>query len=341
MTKTILVTGGAGFIGHHFIEHILVNTDWNIVNLDRLDFSGNYNRLHELSESHSPDVMKRLRCIFHDLRAEINPHVAKMIGDVDIVAHLAAGSHVDRSITQPIDFVMDNVVGTANILDYARKVDNLERFVYFSTDEVFGPALDGSCFSEYDRYNATNPYSASKAGGEELVVAYENTYGLPAIITHTMNVFGERQHPEKFVPLCAKKVMDNETVYIHADPRTMVPGTRHYVDARDVAEAVLFLLTEVDYSKLPAPPRGASIQKFNVAGTTAISNLDMAKLIAEHQGKELKYELAAIPSNRPGHDLHYSLDGTRMADMGWKANSPYTRMQEVLDWTIANKRWLQ
>ena len=143
------------------------------------------------------------------LKSEINPWIKKEIGDVDIILHLAAGSHVDRSIDYPMEFVLDNVVGTANILEYARKINEskkLERFIYFSTDEVFGPAPKGVDYKENDRYNSTNPYSATKAGGEELAVAYENTYKLPVYITHTMNVFGERQHPEKFIPMCIKKL---------------------------------------------------------------------------------------------------------------------------------------
>ena len=126
-----------------------------------------------------------------------------MIGRVDYISHLAAGSHVDRSITHPMEFVMDNVVGTANILEYARKLDHLERFAYFSTDEVFGPA---PLLIIKMTDTPTNPYSATKAGAEELVVAYENTYGLPSMITHTMNVFGERQNAEKYIPMVIRKV---------------------------------------------------------------------------------------------------------------------------------------
>ena len=161
---------------------------------------------------------KRLKIVFHDLKSEINPWINKEIGKVDIILHLAAGSHVDRSIDYPMEFVLDNVVGTANILEYARfqnDKNGLERFVYFSTDEVFGPAPKGIDYKENDRYNSTNPYSATKAGGEELAVAYNNTYNLPVYITHTMNVFGERQHPEKFIPMCIKKIRDEETITIH------------------------------------------------------------------------------------------------------------------------------
>ena len=141
----------------------------------------------------------------------------------------------------PLEFVKDNVLGTAHILDFARKCDNLERFAYFSTDEIFGPAPSGVNYKENDRYNSTNPYSASKAGGEELVVAYENTYGLPSFITHTMNVFGERQNPEKYIPMVIKKVRDNELVTVHANSEKTQAGSRHYIHAEDVADALLFL----------------------------------------------------------------------------------------------------
>lgn len=198
--KRVLITGGAGFIAHHLIHYVILNTNWYIVSLDRLDYSGNLNRLDNVLSKLSPEQKSRIKVVFHDLKSEINPWIKKELGPIDIILHLAAGSHVDRSIDFPMEFVLDNVVGTANILDYARSVNDskgLERFIYFSTDEIFGPAPHGIDYKENDRYNSTNPYSATKAGGEELAVAYENTYGLPVYITHTMNVFGERQHPEQ------------------------------------------------------------------------------------------------------------------------------------------------
>ena len=163
--KRVLITGGAGFIAHHLIGQILETTDWEVITLDRLDYSGNLNRLHDLMLSFDPEVRKRVRVVHHDLKAELNPMVCREIGNVDYILHLAAGSHVDRSIEYPMEFVMDNVVATCNILDYARGLDNLERFVYFGTDEVFGPAPDVIKYKENDRYNSTNPYSDSKAGG--------------------------------------------------------------------------------------------------------------------------------------------------------------------------------
>ena len=337
--KRALITGGAGFIAHHMIGQILENTDWEVITLDRLDYSGNLNRLHDLMLSYDPEVRSRVKIVHHDLKAELNPLVRSEVGDVDYILHLAAGSHVDRSIDYPMEFVMDNVVGSVNILEFARTQKNLERFVYFSTDEVFGPAPDGIKYKENDRYNSTNPYSATKAAAEEIAVAYENTYGLPIYITHTMNVFGERQHPEKFIPMCIKRARDGESVTIHSDSTKTIPGSRHYIHAEDVADAVLFLLDyEGEFEKTWG---GAKCPKFNIVGSEELNNLDLATIIAEAQGKELKYEMVDFHSSRPGHDLRYALDGDKMKRLGWEpAKSVRERIAEVTKWTLDNERWI-
>jgi dTDP-glucose 4,6-dehydratase len=337
--KKALITGGAGFIAHHLIGKILRDTDWDIVTLDRLDYSGNLNRLHDLMLSFPEDVRKRVKIVHHDLKAELNPLICSEIGKVDYIFHLAAGSHVDRSIEYPMEFVMDNVVGTCNILSFARTQDNLDQFLYFSTDEIFGPAPDGIKYKENDRYNSTNPYSASKAGGEELAVAFENTYGLPVIITHTMNVFGERQHPEKYIPMCIRKVRDGETITIHSDHTKTIPGSRHYIHAEDVADAVLFLSKSIKY--FGTTWGGAKCPKFNIVGAEELNNLQLAQFIADAQGKELKYELVDFHSSRPGHDLRYALDGTKMKEMGWEPKPVRERLKEVVQWTLANDRWIK
>ena len=337
--KTALITGGAGFIAHHLIARILKDTDWNIVTLDRLDYSGNLNRLNDILEYEcTPEQRKRVRVVWHDLKAELNPLVRKEIGKVDYVLHLAAGSHVDRSIDYPMEFVMDNVVGTCNILDFARSQD-IERFLYFGTDEVFGPAPNDIKYKENDRYNSTNPYSATKAGGEELAVAYENTYKLPVYVTHTMNVFGERQHPEKYIPMCIRRARDGDTITVHSDKTKTVAGSRHYIHADDVASAVLFLL---NYQGTFAPTWGnAKCPKFNIVGSEELNNLELAQIIADAQGKELKYEMVDFHSSRPGHDLRYALDGNKMRDLGWTpAKSVRERIAEVTNWTLNNNRWL-
>jgi dTDP-glucose 4,6-dehydratase len=341
--KRVLITGGAGFIAHHLIFYLLKNTNWSIISLDRLDYSGNLNRLDNIL-SHLPNITKsRVKIVYHDLKSEINPWIKKEIGHVDIIIHLAAGSHVDRSIDYPMEFVLDNVVGTANLLEYARAVNELnklERFIYFSTDEVFGPAPQGVDYKENDRYNSTNPYSATKAGGEELAVAYENTYSLPIYITHTMNVFGERQHPEKFIPMCIKKIRDGELVTIHSDQTKKIPGSRHYIHAEDVAEAIYFILTkkiknDIDFG-------GAKCPKFNIVGSEELNNLELAQIIAKCQNKELKYEMVDFHSSRPGHDLRYSLSGEKMKKLGWEPSIKLTnRIIQVVDWSLKNQNWIE
>ena len=337
--KRALVTGGAGFIAHHVISQILKQTDWEIVTLDRLDFSGNLNRLQDVLKDFSDEDRSRVNVVFHDLKAAVNPLIASEIGKVDYILHLAAGSHVDRSIEYPMEFVLDNVVGTANILDYARNVDNLERFVYFSTDEVFGPAPTGVNYEENDRYNSTNPYSATKAGGEELAVAYHNTYGVPVYITHTMNVFGQRQHPEKYIPMCIKRVRDGETITIHSDPTKTVPGSRHYIHAEDVADALLFLLNQDTIEENNWG--GAKCPKFNIVGARELNNLELAQMIALIQNKQLNYELVDFHSQRPGHDLRYALSGEKMKRMGWEPKPIEERVSEVVRWTLDNPRWIK
>ena len=242
-------------------------------------------------------------------------------------------------VSNPMEFVLDNVVGTANILDYARSVDNLERFVYFSTDEVFGPAPAGVNYEENDRYNSTNPYSATKAGGEELAVAYHNTYGVPVYITHTMNVFGQRQHPEKFIPMCIKRIRDGESITIHSDPTKTVPGSRHYIHAEDVTDALLFLLNQDTIEENNWG--GAKCPKFNIVGARELNNLELAQMIALIQNKQLNYELVDFHSQRPGHDLRYALSGEKMKMMGWEPKPIEERVSEVVQWTLDNPRWIK
>ena len=176
MSQKVLITGGAGFIGHALIEYLLDNTDYEIVSLDRLDVSGNLNRLGTTLQE-NPHWAKRVKVVWHDLKAPVNDFVADLIGPVTHVLHLAAGSHVDRSIENPMDFVMDNVVGTCNILDYARLRlgKKLELFLYFSTDEVYGDIEEGAHI-ETDILKPSNPYSASKAAADMLVLAWARTF---------------------------------------------------------------------------------------------------------------------------------------------------------------------
>jgi dTDP-glucose 4,6-dehydratase len=337
MTKRVLVTGGAGFIAHHLIDTLIQTTDWEIVTLDRLDFSGSYNRLNDILKDYTPEQKKRVKVVFHDLRADINPLTSDKIGGINYVFHLAAGSHVDRSIDYPMEFVQDNVIGTVNLLEWARKM-NLEKFFYFSTDEVFGPAPNGIKYKEHDRYNSTNPYSASKAAAEEICVAYHNTYGVPIVITHTMNVFGERQHPEKFIPMVIRKVSEGKKVTIHSDPTRTIPGSRHYIHAKDVADGLMFIVNNLGDYEIDNEYGGAKCPKFNLVGPEETDNLTLAKLVAEAQGKELIYELIDFHSSRPGHDLRYALDGGLLKSLGWEPKIKFSeRIKQVVKWTLDNE----
>lgn len=324
--KRVLLTGGAGFIGHHVAEHILKNTDWGITFLDRLDCSGNLNRISQIAEW---DKYKtRCRIIFHDLRAEVNSQLCAQIGEVDTVLHLAASTHVDRSITDPMSFVLDNVVGTTNLLNFCR-TNCRGKVIYFSTDEVFGPAPMGTAYKEWDRYQSSNPYAASKAGGEEMAIAYHNTYRLPVLITHTMNVFGERQHPEKFIPSTIEKVAGGRTVTIHSDKTKTIPGSRFYVHARNLSAALLFVLD-----------KGVAGEKYNIVGEREIDNLSLAKLIAKIQGRKLDYEMLDFHSSRPGHDLRYALDGSKLAGLGFKYPKTFHQsLESTVKWTLDHREW--
>jgi len=326
--KVALVTGGAGFIGSHLIEHIFKTTDWNVVCLDRLDTSGNLNRLSEIVDFY-PDFRPRLKFVFHDLKAVINSQVSYLLGKPNYIFHLAASTHVDRSITDPISFVYDNVVGTGHVLEYARGLDGLEILINFGTDEIFGPAPLGTAYSEWDRYKSSNVYSATKAGAEELGVAYHNTYNLPVISTHCMNAIGQRQNKEKYLPLCINKSLSGETLYIHSDKKNN-PGTRFYIHARNIADALLFLIEE-----------GETGDKYNITGQQEVSNLELALLVAEIVGKPINHEFVDFHSSRPGHDLRYALDDTKLLSMGFEYKIDFTSsLETTVKWYLDNPRWL-
>lgn len=339
--KTVLVTGGAGFIAHHVVSYLLEKTDWSIICLDRLDLSGNLNRLYDILQTTTTERRSRVKIVWHDLKAEISQLTSKMIGsEVNYVLHLAAGSHVDRSIEFPMEFVMDNVVGTGNLLQWSRTLPNLERFIYFSTDEIFGPAPTGVSYGEYDRYNSTNPYSASKAGGEELAVAFRNTYNMPIIVTHTMNVFGERQHPEKFIPLCIRRVANGEKISIHANAEKTKAGSRHYIHALDVADGLYFLLMQPDSALVGDGV--VKCPKYNLVGPEEWDNFELARFIAELERKPLNCELVDFHSSRPGHDLRYALSGARLKTLGWEPREKMSvRLKQVVEWFLSHPEWLK
>ena len=327
MTK-ILVTGGCGFIGHHFVEHLFKNTDWDIIIIDRLSYaSKGFERLRDTEVLDD----KRVRVFTCDLILPLSEGLIDEIGHVDYIVHMAAETHVDRSIQNPKLFIDNNIQSTYNLLEYARIIPALKMFFYFSTDEVFGPAPHDTLYKEWDRHKPTNPYSASKSAAEQICLAYENTYKIPVIIVNVMNVFGERQHVEKFIPLCIKKILNNDVVQIHSYPDKKRSGTRFYIHARNVAEAVLFLIQH-----------GTLGEKYNISGEREVSNLEMAQLIADVMGKQLNYEMVDFHVNRPGHDLRYGLDGSKLFDMGFQIPVDFqTSLRNTIIWTLDHPKWME
>lgn len=328
MTK-VLLTGGAGFIGHHVLKALLA-ADYVVTIVDRLDVSGNYNRIADVkNECHALGYRTDFRVEFHDLKAPFSEQLTKQVGEHDYILHLAAATHVDRSIEDPLAFVMDNVVATCNMLNFARQV-GCKKFFNFSTDEVFGPAPPGTQYKEWDGYNSGNPYAATKAGAEELGLAFKNTYDVPVVTTHTMNVFGQRQHPEKYIPSTIRKVRDGDTVIVHAS-KDMVPGSRFYIHADEVAAALIFLMD-----------KGTKGDKYNIVGEREVDNMALAQEIARCVGVPLNYELVDFHSSRPGHDLRYALDGSKMAKLGWTPKMGFKKsLESTVEWTLRNAgRWL-
>ena len=326
----ILITGGCGFIGHHFVEHVHKTTNWDIIIIDRLSYASNgFERLRDTSTLDS----NRVKVFTTDLVLPLSEGLIKEIGEIDYIVHMAAETHVDNSIKDPKLFLDNNIKSTYNLLEYARNyLPNLKTFFYFSTDEVFGPALGNKLFKEWDRHKPTNPYSASKSAAEQICIAYENTYKLPLMIVNVMNAFGERQHVEKFIPLCIKKVLNNEKVYIHSYPDKEQSGTRFYIHGRNIAAAVLFLINN-----------GSIGEKYNIAGEKEVSNLEMAQIVAKYVGKELNYEMVDFHSDRPGHDLRYGLDGSKLFNMGFRLPLNFEEsLEKTVKWTLLkeNQKWL-
>jgi dTDP-glucose 4,6-dehydratase len=332
-----LLTGAGGFIGHHVLEHLLVNTDWEIMVTDSFRHKGKTDRIYQVLGVH-PGQAHRVDVITHDLIAPFSPQAAHRIDKLDFIIAMASESHVDRSITDPVPFIQNNVNVMLNTLELARELKPTVVLIV-STDEVYGPVSPGNkpC-AEWDAILPSNPYSASKAAQEAIAVSYWRTYGVPVVLTNLTNIFGERQDKEKFLPIVINKVLAGETLGIHGTEKNM--GSRYYLHARNAASAWLFLLMMVTPPAFPSASRPA---RYNIAPLTPVSNLSFAQEIAGVLGKPLKYEFTGFNiKTRPGHDPHYGLDPDKLTMLGWKPPVDFHEsLERTVRWTRDHPEWLR
>lgn len=334
--KRVLLTGIGGSIGIHTFAHIMHNTDWAVVGTDSFKHKGWNDRVTEMLKSH-PEWRERLTMITHDLTSPFSEMTKKKIGNVDYIISMASLSDVEASIQNPVEFIENNVKVCLNVLEFAREVKPTV-FIQISTDEVYG-ASDGKFgHPEWSPIVPSNPYSASKAAQEAIAISYWRTYGVPVVITNTMNNFGEMQQSSKYPSMLQKWIDKGETVIIHGSEGDV--GTRFYLHSRNKSDALLYIIKNL-------PPHmhvSGSTDKpdrYNIVGDAQLSNLELAQTIAKLMGKELKYEYVDFHKNRPGHDKHYGLDGTKLSDLGWKAPLDFeTSLKNTIEWQQDNKDWL-
>lgn len=337
MRKKVLLTGISGSIGIHVFAHIMHNTDWDVIGIASFRHKGISDRINSMVEYH-PDWLSRLTMVTHDLVGPFSEMTKKKIGEVDYIINLASLSDVQASIEDPVTFIQNNVWSTLNLLEYAREVKP-EVFLQFSTDEVFGPCEEGQRFKEWDPIVPSNPYSASKASQEAIAIAYWRTYGVPLIITNTVNNFGEYQQANKFPVIVQKKVANNEIVPIHGKPDEI--GTRYYIHSRNAADALIFIL------KNTVPYRHVSNavdkpDRYNITSEDRLSNLELAQEIAGVMGKELKYQFIDHHLSRPGHDRAYSLCGEKLKNLGWVQPVSFSdSLRNTTEWQMEHEEWIK
>ncbi|WP_291059892.1 MULTISPECIES: dTDP-glucose 4,6-dehydratase [unclassified Empedobacter] len=330
--KTILITGGAGFIGSHVVREFVLNyPETKIINLDALTYAGNLENLKDIQNQPNYTFVK----------ADITDakHILEIFEQYqpDGVIHLAAESHVDRSITNPLDFVMTNVIGTVNLLNAAKTIwnNNFEgkRFHHVSTDEVFGALGDEGFFTEETSYDPHSPYSASKASSDHFVRAYHDTYGLPIVMTNCSNNYGPNHFPEKLIPLCIHNILNNNPLPIYGDGKY----TRDWLFVIDHAKAIDLVFHE-----------GKNGSSYNVGGFNEWKNIDLVKELCKQMDEKLGKEagtseqLITFVKDRPGHDLRYAIDATKInEELGWKPSVTFEQgLSLTIDWFLSNKEWL-
>jgi dTDP-glucose 4,6-dehydratase len=328
----ILITGGAGFIGSHVVR-LFVNKypEYRIYNLDALTYAGNLENLIDIEENNNYEFIK----------ADIND--ATLIKNLfvkykfDKVIHLAAESHVDRSITDPLAFVKTNVIGTMNLLNAAKEVwkDNFDNklFYHISTDEVYGTLGETGLFTETTSYEPNSPYSASKASSDHFVRAYGETYNLPYIITNCSNNYGPNQFPEKLIPLFINNIIEEKPLPVYGDGKY----TRDWLYVIDHAIAI-----DLAFHK------GVNKATYNIGGFNEWQNIDLVKLLCKIMDKKLERdegsseELIAYIKDRPGHDKRYAIDATKInKELGWEPTVTFEEgLEKTIEWYLTNQSWL-
>lgn len=336
--KRVLITGIGGSIGIHMFDHIMLNTDWEVVGVDSYRHKGFFDRVAQTLER-NPGWNKRLLSVTHDLTAPFSQGQIKKMGHIDYVINLASLADVWDSVADPTPFILNNVHLMLNVLDLARIIKP-EVFIHFSTDEVYGPADVNQGHPEWACLLPSNPYAASKAAQEVIAISYWRSYGVPLIITNTMNNYGEMQGASKYPVIIQNKVEAGEKVEVHAAGDGQI-GTRYYIHSRNVSDAVLFILRNTK-PYIHKPGEVDKPDRYNIVGTAQVDNLELAKVIARLMGKPLDYELVDFHSKEPGHDLHYGLDGTKLDSLGWKPPVDFeTSLKKTIEWQQRNEEWIR
>ena len=333
MQQTIIITGGAGFIGSHVIR-LFVNKypHYRIINLDVLTYAGNLENLRDIENAPNYFFEKADIC-----QPE---HVERIISayQPDGIIHLAAESHVDRSILSPLDFVYTNVIGTVNLLNAAKKYwgNNSagKRFYHISTDEVFGSLGNSGFFTEETSYAPNSPYSASKASSDHFVRAYGETYNLPVIITNCSNNYGPNHFPEKLIPLFINNIIEKKSLPVYGDGLY----TRDWLFVKDHATAI-----DVVFHK------GNNFETYNIGGFNEWKNIDLVKLLCKLMDEKLRNaagtsdKLITYINDRPGHDRRYAIDASKInKELGWKPSVTFEEgLSETIDWYLENTNWLK
>ncbi|MGE0141751.1 MAG: dTDP-glucose 4,6-dehydratase [Planctomycetota bacterium] len=314
---TILVTGGAGFIGSNFVRHVLAHTEWKVVNFDSLTYAGNLENLAGL-ERHP-----RYHFVLGDIRDSAAVRQTFEEHRPEMVAHLAAESHVDRSVMDAQDFVLTNVVGTQILLDVARSV-GIRRFLHVSTDEVYGSLGASGRFTESTPLAPNSPYSASKTGSDLLVRAAVHTHGFPAVISRCSNNYGPYQFPEKLIPLMIANALEGKALPVYGDGRNV----RDWIHVEDHCDALRTILE-----------RGQPGEVYNVGGESERENLQVVREILRLAGRG--EDLIRYVTDRPGHDRRYAIDGSKIAaELGWRPRVRFEEgLAETFRWYVDHRSW--